>query len=116
MADITIYGIKNCNTMKKAFTWFDDNGIAYDFHDYKKKGADMTVIEQAVTEHGWEKVINRKGMTWRQLPDDVKNDMDEAAALELVNQKTSVIKRPLITYRGKIILGFDETQYTDTFL
>ena len=102
--------------MKKAFDWLDENGVAYDFHDYKKQGADVEILRQAMGEHGRETVINRKGMTWRQLPDDVKNDMDEAAALELANQKTSVIKRPLITYRGKIILGFDETQYTDTFL
>ena len=84
---ITVYGIKNCDTMKKAFTWLDQHKIAYTFHDYKKSGADEAVLKKAIAEHGWENVINRKGTTWRALPEKTRETMNALLA-QLVEQRT----------------------------
>lgn len=115
MGKITLYGIKNCDTMKKAFRWFEAQGVDYDFYDYKKLGTDEDVLRLAMKEHGWEQVINRKGMTWRKLPDDIKNSMDEAGAIQIALEKPSIIKRPLIVSGGKTYLGFDEEIYQTLF-
>ena len=77
----TLYGIQNCDTMKKAFKWLDAQNIAYDFHDYKKIGIDEDVLKQALTQHGWENVINRRGTTWRKLPKDVQESMGADKAI-----------------------------------
>lgn len=111
----TVYGIKSCDTMKKAFAWLDENGISYDFHDYKKQGADQTVLGQAIKEHGWETVINRRGTTWRKLPDDIKNAMDEDRAISTALENPSIIKRPLLTHNGHTYLGFKEEDYLKVF-
>lgn len=111
MSVIKIYGIKNCDTMKKAFRWLDDHGISYDFHDYKKDGADINILEKAIAAHGWETVINRRGTTWRQLPDDVKESMDAGKALEVANESLSIIKRPLLLIGDKIHIGFSDESY-----
>lgn len=115
MADVTIYGIKNCGTMKKAFDWLDDRGIAYDFHDYKKLGADADILRMAFERHGWENVLNRKGMSWRKLPDDVKNTMDADTAFAVAIDNPSIIRRPMMMKDGRIHLGFDEDEYRATF-
>lgn len=107
----TVYGIKNCNTMQKAFAWLDDHGVGYTFHDYKKTGADEAVLKKAFAAHGWEKVINRAGMSWRKLPDDIKAQADENAAFKLALENPSLIKRPLLVHKGKITLGFKEDEY-----
>ncbi len=70
MSDVIIYGIRNCDTMKKAFKWLDAHGVSYSFHDYKKDGVPENVIKSAIDAHGWEAVLNRRGTTWRQLPDE----------------------------------------------
>lgn len=111
----TIYGIKNCNTMKKAFTWLDENSVEYDFHDYKKKGADEKVLKLAIKELGWEEVINRRGMTWRKLPKNVQNSMDKAKAIDVALENPSIIKRPLLIHNNKITLGFDPEIYKNIF-
>lgn len=110
---ITVYGIKNCNTMKKAFTWLDDHNITYTFHDYKKLGADKDVLIRAIDEHGWETVINRKGMTWRALPDDIKNVMDQSNAIDIALEKPSIIKRPLLSVGDKTYVGFTDDMYEE---
>ncbi len=112
---IHIYGIKNCNTMKKAFVWLDENNVTYTFHDYKKEGADEAVLKEAFTAHGWETVINRRGMTWRNLDDAIKENMDETSALAQATKNPSLIKRPLITNKKAkdIILGFDESVFKE---
>ena len=115
MSTVQIYGIKNCNTMKKAFDWLDERGVTYDFHDYKKEGADEALIKKAFAAHGWEKVINRAGMTWRKLPDDVKTGMDEKGALAIALEKPGIIKRPMTIVDGTIHLGFGEKTYQDIF-
>lgn len=108
MADVTIYGIKNCNTMKKIFGWFDRNDVAYDFHDYKKQGIDEAVIKNAIDSFGWEKVINTRGMTWRKVDQSVKDTMGNEKALGFAAEKPSAIKRPLIVSGKDMIFGFDE--------
>ncbi len=112
MTKITVYGIKNCDTMKKAFVWLDARKIAYIFHDYKKSGADKKVLETAIRQLGWENAINHKGTTWRALPDKVKDSMTAGSALKCAMENPSMIRRPLVVRGGKIILsGFDADEY-----
>lgn len=102
--------------MKKAFRWLDDHHIAYTFHDYKKDGAPESVLTDALSEHGWDIILNKRGTTWRQLPDNIKNNMDQDRAFETATQSPSIIKRPLLSYKGKIIVGFDASIYENVFL
>ena len=111
----TVYGIKNCDTMKKAFAWLEKHKVAYEFHDYKKSGADKAVLEQAFKEHGWEKVLNRAGMTWRNLPDRVKADMTPKTAMATALDNPSVIKRPLVVTGKTTHLGFDDAAFAKLF-
>lgn len=108
----TIYGIKNCDTMKKAFAWLNERGIAYHFHDYKKSGADEAVLRAAIDQLGWEQVLNRRGTTWRKLPDDVKAGMNAECAIETALANPSVIKRPLLVVDGEHYPGFDPETYS----
>ncbi len=108
-----IYGIKNCDTMKKAFKWLEGNNVIYDFHDYKKQGVDEDVLSKAIKDHGWEKVINKRGTTWRKLPEDVKNTMDTKSAILHAQENPSLIKRPLLVDGKNSLLGFDENSYKD---
>lgn len=110
------YGIKNCDTMKKSLKWLDDNNIAYDFHDYKKIGVDMDFLKKAMDMHGWETIINRKGMTWRQMPEKDRESMSREQAELLADAKPSVIKRPLLDNGETIIVGFDPDVYKETLL
>lgn len=111
-----IYGIKNCNSMKKAFDWFDERNIAYDFHDYKKQAPDADVIKKAINAKGWDVVINKKGTTWRKLTDAEKEGMDAEKALDVALQNPSIIKRPLIVNGTDFVIGFDEGLYKQSFL
>ena len=108
-----LYGIPNCNTVKKARTWLEENGIAYEFHDFKKLGIDEATINQWLTQKPWDKLVNRAGMTWRNLSDVKKTAVtDNASATQLMIAKTSVIKRPLLVKDGALLaLGFDEATY-----
>jgi len=115
MKNVTIYGIKNCDTMKKAFTWLDKAKVDYVFHDYKKQGAEADVLKAAIKAHGWESVINRKGTTWRGLDDKVKEGLTDKSALALAVENPSVIKRPLLVRGGDILLGFDDAEYKSFF-
>jgi Spx/MgsR family transcriptional regulator len=115
---MTVYGIKNCDTVKKALTWLKDNGVAYDFHDYKSKGIEEGRLKEWIRQVGWESLVNKKGTTWRQLDDSVKEQvLDESSAIALMKEKTSVIKRPLLEKNGKVItLGFDDSVYSGKLL
>lgn len=112
-----LYGIPNCNTVKKARNWLDANNIAYEFHDFKKQGVDEATIQKWLTQYPWEKLINRAGLTWRGLDDATKSGIiDNASAITLMQAKTSVIKRPVLVKGGKVLcLGFDENAYKETF-
>ena len=115
----TVYGILNCNTVKKARTWLDEKGIPYTFHDYKKKGISAEKITDWFKYYPWEKLVNKAGTTWKQLSDEEKTAVvDEKSATDLMIEKNSVIKRPLIEdASGKAVaLGFSEKEYEETFL
>ena len=110
-----LYGIPNCNTVKKARTWLDEKSIAYEFHDFKKQGIDEATIKQWLTQSTWDKLVNLAGMTWRNLSDAEKAAVtDNASATELMMTKTSVIKRPLLVQDSTLLaLGFDEAKYQE---
>ena len=112
-----LYGIPNCNTVKKARTWLEENRIGYEFHDFKKNGVDAALLNGWLRQLSWEKLVNRAGMTWRNLPEVEKTTItDAASALPLMLAKSSVIKRPVLVKDGKILqLGFDEANYRKLF-
>jgi len=111
----TMYGIKNCDTIKKARKWLEENGIEYQFHDYKKDGLDPQLLKSWVTELGWEALLNKRGTTWRKLPDDVKDNIDEASAIEVMLDNNSIIKRPLLDTGSSKTLGFKADDYSKIF-
>jgi arsenate reductase (glutaredoxin) len=113
-----VYGIKNCNTVKKALVWLKDNEIAYEFHDYKLKGISGAVLSAWCHQAGWENLVNKRGTTWKQLDERVRDRVtSEKQAIVLMAEKTSVIRRPIIEKAGKIlVLGFDEEVYRKKFL
>jgi Spx/MgsR family transcriptional regulator len=108
-----LYGISNCNTVKKARAWLQENKIDAQFHDFKKDGISAPLVNGWLAQVSWDKLVNRAGMTWRGLSDEAKASVhDNASALALMLEKPSVIKRPLLVKDGKILhLGFDETTY-----
>jgi arsenate reductase len=104
---IHFYGIAGCDTVKKARAWLEGKGVEYAFHDYKKEGADPARLERWVAEKGWEVVLNRRGTTFRQLPDADKADIDAAKAVRLMAAHPSTIKRPVVEHPGGLLVGFD---------
>ncbi len=108
---ITFYGIPNCDTVKKARTWLDSQGIAYAFHDYKKAGADPARIAAWVDQAGWEKVLNRAGTTFKKLPDADKQDLNAAKAVAIMAANPSCIKRPVLEYQGGLLVGFKDSEW-----
>lgn len=112
---IKMFAIPNCNTVKKARTWLEENGIDYHFHNYKKDGIDEVTLKQWVGELGWDVVVNRKGMTWRKLDQETRESMDETMAINIMLENQSIIKRPLIIKEDKKILGFNEAEYEEFF-
>lgn len=113
---IAIHGIKNCDTMKKAFTWLDEHHIAYRFHDYKKEGADRARLVKWIEAAGWETVLNRAGTTFRKLPDEVRAAVDRDSAIELMLDQPSMIKRPVLEYPGGVLIGFKPDLYARALL
>lgn len=109
----TVYGIKNCNSVKSALDWLKKHGVEYEFHDYKSKGIDETKLKAWSKQIGWESLVNKRGTTWRQLDPSVQSRVTgEKPAIALMLEKTSVIKRPLIEKGDKVVLlGFDESEY-----
>ncbi|HBD04200.1 arsenate reductase [uncultured Psychrobacter sp.] len=120
---ITIYGIKSCSTMKKAFTKLDELSVSYEFHDYKKQGVDKEAVQRWVNALGIDKVLNKRGTTWRKLTDEQKSEADASvdAAIELLVENTSMIKRPIV--EGQLadkdqpilLYGFDEAEFERVF-
>jgi arsenate reductase len=107
----TIYGIKNCDTMKKARAWLDGHGVAYDFHDYKSAGIAKDKLKAWVDELGWEMLLNRAGTTFRKLPDADKEGLNERKALALMLAQPSMVKRPVLEVGGKLLVGFKPEVY-----
>ena len=120
---ITIYGIKSCSTMKKAFTKLDELGVSYNFHDYKKQGIDKESVQRWVNELGIDKVLNKRGTTWRKLSDEQKQaaDSDVDNAIDLLIENTSMIKRPIVEgqladkIQPILLCGFDEDEFDKAF-
>ena len=108
---ITIYGIKNCDTMKKARAWLDGHGVAYDFHDYKAAGIGKEKLKAWSDQVGWETLLNRAGTTFRKLPDSDKEGLDERKALALMLAQPSMIKRPVLDLGNKLLVGFKPETY-----
>ncbi|HWT10302.1 MAG TPA: ArsC family reductase [Roseomonas sp.] len=114
-APVTIHGIKNCDTMKKARAWLESHGVAHAFHDYKAKGIDGATLKAWAGKVGWEKLLNRAGTTFRKLPDDQKDGMTEARALALMEAQPSIIKRPVLALGDRLVVGFDAAGYAAAF-
>ena len=112
---VRLYGIPNCDTMKKARTWLDTHGVAYAFHDYKKAGIDRATLERWVADLGWEILLNRTGTTFRKLPDADKADLDASRAIDLMLAQPSMIKRPVLVGDGWIETGFRPERYAGRF-
>ena len=109
----TLYGIKNCDTMKKARAWLDGRGVDYTFHDYKTAGLPESLARAWVAELGWEALVNRKGTTWRKLPEDVRAAMDAESAVRAMVENPSLVRRPVLDTGGTRILGFDPDRYQE---
>jgi Spx/MgsR family transcriptional regulator len=111
---ITMFGIKNCDTIKKARKWLEAEGIEYQFHDYKKDGLNQEQLNTWVKDLGWEALINKRGTTWRKLPEEIKDSIDEAGAIAVMLENASIIKRPLlINGANNKLLGFKAEQYQE---
>lgn len=109
----TVYGIKNCDTIKKTLKWLTNNDIEHTFHDYRKDGLDEDWLGSAVNELGWENVLNKRGTTYRQLSDEQKSTLNEETALALLIEYPAMIKRPIIQTGSDLILGYNETVLTE---
>src|SRR5262245_6491801 len=108
---VVIYGIKNCDTMKKARAWLDARGVGYEFHDYKTAGIDRIRVERWCRELGWETLLNRAGTTFRKLPDADKEGLDARKAIDLMLGQPSMIKRPVLEVGGRLLVGFKPEAY-----
>lgn len=106
-----LYGIRNCDTMKKAWTWLDSHGVAYDFRDYRKAGIDEATLRGWIAQVGWEVLLNRSGTTFRKLPDADKQGLDADKAVRLMLAQPSMIKRPVLDVEGRLFVGFKPDTY-----
>ena len=109
--ELTLFGIKNCDTMKKAMKWLDDNGVTYHFHDYKKEGVPEAALTQWLDALGWETVINKRGTTWRKLDDASKETMDAGKAVAVARENPSIIKRPILQNDKILTAGFNADEW-----
>ena len=109
-----IFGIKNCDTMKKARLWLEGHGVDYAFHDYKVSGIDRDHLERWCAEAGWQAVLNRAGTTFKKLPDEAKADLDQEKAIALMLAQPSMIKRPVLEAGGRLLVGFKPEIYAAT--
>ena len=107
-----LYGIKNCDTMQRARQWLDSQGVAYQFHDYKRNGVERDRLVRWCTQVGWELLLNRAGTTFRKLPEADKAPLDEHKAIELMLRQPSMIKRPVLEHAGGVLVGFKPEVYS----
>lgn len=112
---ITLYGIPNCDTVKKARNYLDDKGVAFDFHDYKKAGIEEASLARWCNEAGWEKILNKTGTTFRKLSDEDKAGLDQSKAIGLMLANPSMIKRPVVEGAGSLLVGFKEPEWSAAF-
>ena len=112
---LTIYGIPNCDTVKKARRWLDEHGVAYAFHDYRKDGLDAAQLQGWIDKLGWEKLLNKSGTTFRKLPDAEKEGLDAAQAKALMLDQPAMIRRPLVDADGDLSVGFSADDWQRRF-
>lgn len=110
-----VYGIANCDTIKKVRNWLGNRNIAYVFHDYRKHGLDAKLLQSMESGLGWENMLNRRGTTWRKLPESVKNNIDRETALKIMLDNPAIIKRPIVALGQQFFVGFDEQQFLEMF-
>ena len=113
---ITVYGIKNCDTMKKAFAWLEANSVDYNFVDYKKAGVAAEHLPDWIHRAGWEKLLNTRGLMWKKLTDEERADMNQGKARKVMETYPSIIKRPVLDTGKNLLVGFDPEVYTKTLL
>ena len=113
LPSVQIFGLaeSRCDTMKKALIWLRENNISYELHDYKKEGIDELTLREWVKNVGWEILLNRRGMMWRKVPDEVKTSINESSALQLMLETPSIIKRPVLIFGDKFEVGFKPDKY-----
>lgn len=109
---IKIYGIPNCDTIKKARRWLEDQGVEYEFHDYKKRGVPENELKRWVRQAGWEALLNKRGATWRKLDESVRDSVDQAAAIGIMLENPSIIKRPVLQAGKTLLIGFSPDEYS----
>lgn len=107
----TVFGIKHCDTMKKAFAWLDSRGVAYAFHDYKKLGADAALLKKWAAQTGWEKLLNTRGPSFRRLPPEKQANLTEKKAFALMLENPSMIRRPIVEAGKALLIGFDPDEF-----
>jgi len=113
---ITMYGIPNCDTIKKARNWLKDHAVDYQFHDYKKNAIDEKKLQQWIKQVGWETLLNRRGMMWRKLDDATRDNIDEQSAIKVMLETPSIIKRPVLELEdGQLLVGFNDSEYAGNF-
>ncbi len=111
----TLYGIKNCDTVKKARRWLELHGVDYHFHDFREQGIDAAQVREWLQELGWENLVNRRSTTWKQLDPDVRENMDEDSALAAILEHPTLVKRPVLDTGSQRIVGFKAASYERTF-
>lgn len=109
----TLYGISNCDTIRKARAFLSQAGVDYRFHDYRKDGIDAGLLQEFIAALGWENLLNRRGTTWRKLPEQVRADIDAESAAAAMLDNPALIKRPLLEHAGSLYIGFDATTWPD---
>lgn len=112
---ITVYGIKNCDTVKKALKWLMDHSIEHKLHDYRVDGLDIAFLRQVEAQFGWENLVNKRSTTWRNLDESVKKTLSKSTALSVLANNPTLIKRPIILHDDKALIGFDEKEYQAIF-
>lgn len=112
---ITVYGIKNCDTVKKALKWLADHNIKHKLHDYRIDGLDTAFLQQAEAQFGWENLVNKRSTTWRNLDEEIKKNLSKTTALSVLMDNPTLIKRPIIMQDNKALIGFNEKEYEKAF-
>ena len=112
---VTLYGISSCDTIRKAKTWLKNQQIEFEFHDYRKQGLEQQLLQSMISALGWEAMLNRRGTTWRTLPDTVKDQIDQASAMRLMLDNPAIIKRPILATHNQLHVGFSDQQYQEIF-
>jgi len=112
---VTLYGISSCDTIRKAKAWLKNQQIEFEFHDYRKQGLEQKQLQSMISVLGWEAMLNRRGTTWRALPDKLKQQIDQTSAMRVMLDNPAIIKRPILARGDQLHLGFSDRQYQEIF-